>query len=112
MQQAFSPEFLGRIDKIVHFSQLDAPALEAIAEKYLSQLWVRAKNAGLQLQLPGETAGYLGAKCRGKGGARQLRKLVQEELEGPLAMVALEKTGKNRAVRVCLEDDRLRIFGS
>ena len=110
LRQAFSPEFLGRIDKIVHFCDLDAPALEAIAGKYLSQLCVRANNAGLDLELPEGTAGYLAAKCRGKGGARQLRKLVQEELEGQLAAVALETTGERKRICVLLEENCLRIL--
>ena len=109
LRQAFSPEFLGRIDKIVHFSSLDSRAMEHIAEKYLSQLCRRAENTGVTLQLPTGTAGYLQKKCRGKDGARQLRRLVQEELENPLAAALLTAPKKPGKIRVSLENDRLEV---
>ena len=52
LRQAFSPEFLGRIDQTVHFEALGKGAMEAIAWKYLRQLQQRTASAGIQLQLP------------------------------------------------------------
>ena len=85
LRQAYTPEFLGRIDRIVHFETLGEGAMEAIAWKYLRQLQERVAAMGTQLLLPQELAGCLCARCRGKDGARQLRRLVQNEVEGPLA---------------------------
>ena len=90
LRQNFTPEFLGRLDKIVHFQPLDSAAMEQIAQKYLNQLQKRAAAQELQLQLPQELAPLLGKQCRNKGGARALRRLVQEEVEGPLASFLLE----------------------
>ena len=109
LQRTFSPEFLGRIDKIVHFSSLDEAALAAIAGKHLTQLCKRAEGAGLQLQLPRGAAAYLGGKCKGRGGARQLRKMVQEELEGPLASLLLEGGNPSGRVEVTLEAEGWKI---
>ncbi len=89
IRQAFTPEFLGRLDGIVNFRPLGPGAMEAIAWKYLRQLQDRAAAAGTQLQLPQELAAQLCAKCAGKDGARQLRRLVQTEVEGPLASFLL-----------------------
>ena len=89
LQRNFTPEFLGRLDRVVHFSNLDAHAMEAIARKYLQQLQKRASVLDIRLQLPEDLAMQLGQRCKAKGGARALRRLVQEEVEGPLAAYLL-----------------------
>ena len=103
LQQAFSPEFLGRIDKTVHFDKLGQGALEAIAWKYLRQLQQRTAAIGTQLQLPQEAAEFLLRKAEGKDGARQLRRLVQSEVEGPLAAFLLGCSRKPGKVKLHLE---------
>ena len=60
-----------------------------IAWKYLRQLQQRAQSLGIQLQIPEELARMLGSQCRGKGGARALRRMVQTQVEGPLASFLL-----------------------
>ena len=111
LRQRFTPEFLGRLDKIVFFSPLKAQAMEGIARKYLRQLQQRAMNAGMQLQLPEELAGMLGSSCTQKSGARQLRALVQEQVEGPLAVYLLGCAKKPAKIKARLEDGVLRFQG-
>ena len=77
--------------------------MEAIAWKYLRQLQQRTSLAGTQLQLPQEAADYLLAKSGGKDGARQLRRLVQTEVEGPLAAFLLSCSRKPGKVKMLLE---------
>ncbi len=102
--QAFSPEFLGRIDQTVHFEKLGKGAMEAIAWKYLGQLQERTASMGTQLQIPEETLAFLLGKCPGRDGARQLRRLVQNEIEGPLASFLLRCSRKPGKVKLRLED--------
>ena len=94
LKQHFSPEFLGRLDQIVHFAQLDQNALEKIAEKYLAQLCKRAENAGVHLEIPADLAPKLATRCKKTEGARQLRAMIQEELESPLADLLLRSSKK------------------
>ena len=103
LRQAFSPEFLGRIDQTVHFAPLMPGAMEAIARKYLRQLQERTAAVGTQLQLPPELPSWLLEKCPGKDGARQLRRLVQTEVEGPLASFLLRCSRKPARVKLTLE---------
>ena len=103
LRQVFSPEFLGRIDQIVHFDILGKGAMEAIAWKYLRQLQQRTATAGTQLHMPQETADFLLEKASGKDGARQLRRLVQTEVEGPLAAFLLRCSRKPSKVKMKLE---------
>ena len=103
LRQAFSPELLGRIDQIIPFGQLGSGAMEAIAWKYLRQLQQRTAGTGTQLQLPEDIAAFLLKKCPGKDGARQIRRLVQMEVEGPLAAYLLRCARRPSRVRLRLD---------
>ena len=107
LRDLFSPEFLGRIDQTVHFQPLGKAAMEAIAWKYLRQLQDRVQAVGTQLQLPEELAAFLLGKCPGRDGARQLRRLVQTEVEGPLAAYLLRCSRKPSRVKLRLEEGRI-----
>ena len=85
LRERFTPEFLGRLDRIICFKQLDNHAIRQIVEKYLEQLQKRAADNGLQLILPEELADALAKLCKGKDGARQVRRVVQQRVEGALA---------------------------
>jgi len=107
LRQRFTPEFLGRLDKIVCFQPLQDQAMEGIARKYLEQLQQRAAVSGIQLHLPEELARELGSIVVCQGGARQLRSLVQERVEGPLAVFLLNCSKKPSHIRSELENGTL-----
>jgi ATP-dependent Clp protease ATP-binding subunit ClpA len=108
LRQCFTPEFLGRLDATVTFDPLEQETVRAIAGKYLAQLQRRTEDIGVRLQLPGDLAAYLGGKSKGRDGARQLRKMVQEELEGPLASMLLSHPQKPERIDVMLENGVLQ----
>ena len=101
VRQAFTPEFLGRLDSIICFEPLSDGAMETIAWKYLRLLQARTEASGTQLQIPQELAAMLGRKCRGRDGARNLRRLVQTEVEGPLAAFLLRSSRRPARIRLC-----------
>jgi len=103
VQQSFTPEFLGRLDGTICFEPLGDSAMETIAWKYLRQLQERTAASGTQLQVPPELAVWLGSRCRGKDGARNLRRLVQTEVEGPLAGFLLRSSRWPGKVKLRLE---------
>lgn len=105
--QYFTPEFLGRLDRVIHFRPLEQGAMEAIAGKYLRQLQTRVGSQGIRLRLPPELAASLGREGRGKGGARQLRRIVQERVEGPLALHLLSCAAQPRQVQARLEGENV-----
>ena len=72
-------------------------------DKYLRQLQQRTAGTGTQLQLPEDIAAFLLKKCPGKDGARQIRRLVQMEVEGPLAAYLLRCARRPSRVRLRLE---------
>ena len=103
VRQAFAPEFLGRLDSIISFESLGDSAMEAIAWKYLRLLQQRTEATGTQLQIPAELAAMLGQQCRGRDGARQLRRLIQTEVEGPLAAFLLRSSRRPTRVKLRCE---------
>ena len=105
LRKHFTPEFLGRLDKIICFKPLEPQAMEGIAGKYLQQLRDRAAAEGMQLLLPEGLAKELGCICQKQGGARQLRRLVQEKVEGPLAIFLLKNAKKPARIKGKLSED-------
>ena len=108
LRQFFSPEFLGRLDKIICFSPLSEKDMEGIARKYLLQLQERAASAGIQLRLPEELAAKLGGEGKSRGGARHLRHLVQEKVEGPLSVHLLQSAKQPAKLEGILTENGLQ----
>ena len=108
LRQHFTPEFLGRLDKRVCFQPLDRVALGQIAKKYLRELTERSKAAGVQLRLSEDVVELLQCKNAQKDGARQIRRLVQEQVEGPLAEFLLRNARKSVCVQGTVENGRLQ----
>ena len=107
LRQHFTPEFLGRLDRIIRFCTLEEGAMEQIAGKYLRELTGRAGERGIRLTLPDGLAASLGKSCRGKGGARQLRRMVQDRVEGPLAAHLLSCATKPKKLQAKMEGENI-----
>ena len=109
LEQHFTPEFLGRLDGIVYFRDLDRKAMEGIAGKYLKQLASRASAAGIQLELPEQLQAFL-VPAGGKGGARDLRRVVREKVESPLNAYMLRTGMKTGRIRAVLKEGELSFY--
>ena len=110
LKKQFTPEFLGRIDKIVHFRQLQSEDREHIARKYLCQLLQRAQRNDMVLLLPEQLPAILTENCPKESGARKIRQLVQEQVEGPLAAFLLQCPKHSGKIKAKWEDGRLQFF--
>ena len=110
LRECFAPEFLGRLDRIVCFRKLDEEALGSIAAKYLNQFLARCRSNGLTVLLPEETPQWLSEGCRGKDGARRLRRAVQDRVEAPLAAFLLQCPKKPARIRGRIRENTLQFF--
>lgn len=110
LRRHFSPEFLGRVDRIIQFQPLQPDAVAGIVEKYLCKLRTRIASEGMQLQLPEELPSLLGATVDRKNGARQLRRLVQDRVEGPLAVYLLKCSRKPTRIKSRWEGEELLFY--
>ena len=110
LRQQFAPEFLGRLDAAVCFKKLESGDLEQIADKYLTKLKQRVQANGIQLSLPEGLSASIGTAGTAKGGARNLRRLVQERVEAPLAEYLLSCNKKPSKVRCAMEKEKIRFY--
>ncbi|CAF0701200.1 ATP-dependent chaperone ClpB [Candidatus Methylacidithermus pantelleriae] len=82
----FRPEFLNRIDEIVLFKPLTLEELEKIVELQLQALRQRLANRSIELELTPAARKELAQRGYSPVyGARPLRRVLQKELETPLA---------------------------
>lgn len=98
LRQRFSPEFLGRIDKIAVFHPLGQAVLEEIARQQLERLRQRGAHSGLQLRFGQELPRALAAGSRSD--ARRIRRELQNRVEGPLTEFLLLNPPGNKIVSV------------
>ncbi len=103
LRQTFLPEFLGRLDQIIPFEPLGKQELVEIAQKYLRQLKKRMENNGIQLETTEELALHLSEQCKPRDGARHLRRLIQEQVESPLAQELLRSSRKPSVINILLQ---------
>ena len=99
LKDHFTPEFLGRIDKVAVFRPLSRESLEKIADNQLARLQARAEKNGLHLCFAPELPGVLAGWC-GSSGARQIRRNLQNQIENPLSQYLLLNPPGTRTVKI------------
>ena len=110
LRQRFAPEFLGRIDKTICFKRLGQEDLTGILRKFLCGLIQRSAAGGLRLELPPELPEHLAQHLKPTDGARSLRRLVEDRVEGPLARFLLECNPQPVHVWAEMADENLKFY--
>ena len=110
LRKHFTPEFLGRLDRIVCFQPLSKDALEEITNQQLEILCRRGESCGIKLSLPERLATVLMEKVQKKDGARQIRHLVETQVESPLSEFLLRSGKRSGKVTGRLEGEKLHFY--
>ncbi len=85
LQKQFAPEFLNRLDNIIHFDQLNQESIRKIVDIELKPLIQRMEEIGYQLEVTPEARELLGQKGYDvQYGARPIKRAIQDLLEDPL----------------------------
>src|SRR5262249_14714948 len=91
VRQAFRPEFLNRLDEIVLFHRLSRANMTGIVAIQLRRLQSLLADRKLDLQLDESAKAWLAdAGYDPVYGARPLKRVIQRELQNPLASLLLE----------------------
>ncbi|MEK7337006.1 MAG: AAA family ATPase, partial [Nitrospirota bacterium] len=91
LRQHFRPEFLNRVDETVVFHPLATEQLVKIVEIQLERLRGRLAERRIQLAITPTALAYLGERGYDPVyGARPLKRLIQQELETPLARLLVK----------------------
>jgi len=86
LESTFSPEFLGRLDGRFLFRELDPDDAVAIARLQLADLALRARQRGAPVAFSPAVARWVAARgFHPDSGARELRRVIEREVEAPLA---------------------------
>ena len=109
VQQSFRPEFINRIDDIVVFHPLGAAQIRAIVDIQLLYLRKRLQERNMELTLDDAARDRLGeAGFDPVYGARPLKRVVQQQIENPLAQRILQgQFAPGDRVTVTLRDGAL-----
>ena len=107
--QYFKPEFINRIDEIVRFRPLSEADLAIIVGNQLDKLRNRLAERRLTLEVTSDAEAWLAkAGYDPDFGARPLRRVLQKQVEDPLAMALLEgKYLEGSTVHVTTDGDEI-----
>ena len=105
------PEFLNRIDEIVYFNSLTEENFKGIARLMLEELRTVMKDKGITLDYDESLVAYLASKSFSLTyGARNLRRLIQKEVEDGIATEMIDHhRGKVTRVTITVENEALNI---
>jgi ATP-dependent Clp protease ATP-binding subunit ClpB len=108
-QDYFKPEFINRIDEIVRFKALSQEDLSVIVEIQLRKLRGRLAERRLSLEVsPAAEAWLAKVGYDPDYGARPLRRVLQRNIEDPLALALLEgRYLEGSTVHVDVQDDEI-----
>ena len=113
VRAAFRPEFLNRLDDILLFHRLTRENMTGIVEVQLGRLYKLLEDRNIALDLSDAAKVWLGdAGYDPVYGARPLKRVIQRELQNPLATMILEGSiHDGDRVKVDVEDGLLAING-
>ena len=108
LQKTFSPEFINRIDDIIHFDQLTKPDIHKIVELELNNVLRRILDLGVNINVTVAAMDFLSQKGYDKQyGARPLKRAVQQYVEDILCEKLLEHQGEaNLTFTIDVEGDK------
>ncbi len=112
LSELLRPEFLARVDEVVHFKPLDTDSLKSIAKLMLAEYTDSLLERGIILNYTEDVLSFLAGRCGGgKFGARDLRRTLRREFEDKVVGLMVE--GFNMGTLSAeIEDDEIVIKAS
>ncbi len=114
VRRHFRPEFINRIDEIVVFHRLKREAMAAIVDIQIKRLQALVADRKITLELDDQARTWLANKGYDPiYGARPLKRVIQKQVQDPLAEEILRGTVKDGdTVRVSVRDGALTLNGT
>lgn len=111
LKSFFRPEFINRLDEIIIFHNLKKEHIRSIVDIQLKRLQERLADRHITLKLDDKAKNWLAENGYDEAfGARPLKRLIQQEVENPLAIKLLEgKIKDNSTVTISANKDSLII---
>ena len=110
LEEIMRPEFLNRIDEIIAFNQLTEDNFRLIAEIMLNELKSTLADKEIRLTWDDSLLALLVEKSYSvKYGARNLRRLIEKEIENPLANAIVTGDKPLLGAHLSAEDGRVKL---
>ena len=110
LEEIMRPEFLNRIDEIIAFNQLSEDNFRHIAEIMLGELRTTLADKDIRLTWDDSLLGLLTEKSYSvKYGARNLRRLIEKEIENPLATAIVTGDKPLMGAHLSAEDGKVKL---
>ena len=102
LRNKFNPEFLNRIDKIIHFNSLTDENLKDITKLELNKLYKRVKENGVILDYDDSVVDYVYRKATKEKeyGARPIMRIIQDDISDKAVDMVLESDRKENEFKV------------
>lgn len=111
LKSFFRPEFINRLDEIIVFNPLKKENIRQIVDIQLKRLQDRLKERHITLKLDDKAKDWLADNGYDEAfGARPLKRLIQQEIENPLAIKLLDGEIKDNSTVLISADKNKLIF--
>ena len=108
LSEFLRPEFLNRVDEIITFNSLTPDDFGNIADIMLSDLTRILGEKGIRFAASDAVAKYVAEKSYSvKYGARNMRRLIQTDIEDKIAEIIIAERGNVSAISADVEDGAL-----
>lgn len=123
LKKTFTPEFLNRLDAVIHFNSLDKPSIRRIIDNRIAEITERIERQGYHIKVSEPCRALLTEKgFDPKNGARPVNRILQTEIEDRLTDLILDETikagdtisftvknGEVKALVTCQKDEPMAI---
>ena len=111
LERLFAPEFLNRVDEIVHFNSLSREDISRIVLIELSMFVKRCESQGLNITLSDDVATFLAERgYNNQYGARPLKRALQTYLEDPVVDFLLTNgLTSGASLEISVKDNAIQI---
>lgn len=107
LKNKFNPEFLNRIDNIIHFNALTDDNIRAITRLELNKLSNRVKENGVNLKFGSDVIDYIFKKAirEKEYGARPIMRIIQDNISDRVVDLVLESENKQNSFDISINKD-------
>lgn len=104
LQKQLKPEFLNRIDQVIFFEALNEEQIQHIVEIQIDQVQERLKDQNIRLEITNDARKELATQGYDPAfGARPLKRVIQQQIFDPLALIVLDREDEEKELKVKVE---------
>lgn len=110
LREFLRPEFISRIDEIVVFRPLEKKDFASIAALMLDEIKEQLAEKNIIFKYDDKALDIIAEKSFGKPyGARDIRRVIRQEVENKVADIIIEKTGAIVGIGVTAQVDEIKV---